>query len=1757
MERFEKFVLLFFLFIFICTLCLAEYESSAKKYSILVSGKDGIGGRFGKYNAFLGIESVVLSNAAILQGYVPLRFEEMPSESVQEIAAENFENPGNSTEELQGNDLVSVDAVKSTLPSQDILSDIVAELPFGSWLSISVKKLAGFNYTARVYDKEKDGKRKNTSFLKMEQELQMKIFGSIKDRLNIDVDYDDTSGKKDISFVYKGQPGEFVQEAAFGDISVLFANTEFMEYSKELFGLKVDMRYKTLGLNTFFSKTKGMSEIKRFTGNTQLERRVIVDTSYIKLRYYSLLRSAETRTIENGSVEVYIDYQKLDPAYNISIASTVLYSLNRADVSYRGNFVRLVAGQDYTVDYNTGVLVFKNTLASNCAVAVNYKFTDGSTPGNGPLIIKDVNNTVAVTTELKTFYDLGNLNIIRDNGRDNFLLEIRNLNDDIPLTIERGKDVPAYPPKAGYGANIAVDFENGVFHLSQPLHDDLYLKGTSKYRFIAEYQYTIKTLALRPGIIPKSEKVVVDGMTLKSESDYVIDYDTGILTVKNENVIKETSVLDVSYDYSTIIGSQGEATLIGASSRFNLTDNISLGAGILYNFMAAGAAVPDIRNVPASLVVGGVDVKIADLDIDALNMKINAEAEYALSVQNINTSNKAIIDSMDSSVCEDLTSMLDENWFHSANGGYCMPRKLDDLSWKSYEICLRDIDPSLEFVDEQKQLVLELNYDVRDRSQVAFAQKLSLDGCDFSKKLYIDVWIQDNNLSSPEFIIDYASCINEDADGNGILDTEDADGDGILSPWEDTGQKFHNIDGTVSLIGAHNGKLDTEDLNGNGILDTLEEVAGSYSISSGTVIKTNVNGWRQIRIPLNITDDNISKWKNIRILRFSVQKKSGERGKIVIGKIAISGNRWERIGMNLDNFSISAIGKFDPEYKSLLSNKHYLDLYDIEDTVRKDERALKIAYNAISSGETFLAKSVYAEDPLDISKYKSIKFMVYAKPESKYAAVGDVIIFRAGGNDSNYFEYRIPVTDDSSWQDWKLITIEQDGIGRLASWSSLDSSAKITVYGNPSLDRISQFVIGVESSQVGMNHQVWFNEIHVVGSKVPRGAANKVGCSLQWKGAGIIDAISVGASRKSIDKNFQTIAAGAYNRDYSEDSAYFNFDGLKINKAKILPLKTGISRIETMTPKIDEKKSNLISLNEKGQVVTYTGYAETNLKIGDKFPHFTIRYSRSIIDNFEIKRLEDKEIFSETVVYDNPLEFAMLPTSISADARTVNSYYKVYPSVPVARSNSFLGLDSMKEYLDIKQYHTLERSNIFAIKLPFKFSRGITFSPSYVINVVKEKNNDFKREIEYDKTLNQTIGASFVLGLADWFNPAFTYSVNTKENYYINASNDASSLFIPGQEKYIERKGIGEISWNLNACDITSSPFFKSLAFSTYYRLQDSDSYDSVDKGFQSTGLTMGKFWIRNSPLMDLQPFYPTDSYVVKTILNTDDMRFSGKYMPFEAFSFAEALSPLNTVSVNCTYTGSSDSSYITGMTGTKKNVYTRVWPEILIGMSGVERFFGAGEWMLDTQFNFKYHNKVVTTYGVSYCDSVICGFDYRFKFLKIFNLYFAFENTSSSELDYASSKILPSPLSKKYVGQCAFDLNEWKFSLKYESENRWQKNAFGKYASDVYKDTYLGQIKFDMIFPSGIKIPVVNKVLPFKNRIAFLSDFRCIDQKSKADVEKDNNINFGISVNVDYEISKYCRFLLGVNLDRFKYRCNADLNYYDISLISKLTIHI
>src|SRR4029077_15656101 len=118
-----------------------------------------------------------------------------------------------------------------------------------------------------------------------------RINGQIGHKVTVNVDFDDTKeDKKDISIVYKGDPDELVQRAAFGDITLSLPQTEFAGYNKQLFGASIEMKYKALHAYGIASRTKGQTETKEFTGSFITQRLNVQDTSSLRHKYYNVTK---------------------------------------------------------------------------------------------------------------------------------------------------------------------------------------------------------------------------------------------------------------------------------------------------------------------------------------------------------------------------------------------------------------------------------------------------------------------------------------------------------------------------------------------------------------------------------------------------------------------------------------------------------------------------------------------------------------------------------------------------------------------------------------------------------------------------------------------------------------------------------------------------------------------------------------------------------------------------------------------------------------------------------------------------------------------------------------------------------------------------------------------------------------------------------------------------------------------------------------------------------------------------------------------------------------------------------------------------------------------------------------------------------------------------------------------------------------------------------------------------------------------------
>ncbi|MCJ7646216.1 hypothetical protein MUO65_04865, partial [bacterium] len=303
-------------------------------------------------------------------------------------------------------------------------------LPFESRLSISGQKRISMKYGAVFYKDEE--KRTTTGTpaevtegFDMDQELQVKIKGQVGRKIAVNVDYDDTvEDKRDISVVYKGDPGEVVQDAAFGDITLELPATEFLAYSKSVFGGKVNAQYNKFKLMAIGSQTKGIPEEKKFKGTSTFEKRDINDTSYRRRKYYELWTD---RNIQSGSEKIYIDDR--DGTNNQNGAWMVVSNPLLTPTTYYGYFNLKVPGQDYTIDYIEGIITFRETIYENHVIAVDYKKSNGqliSVINSGlPKILKDEDEIL--NQEMMNYYDLGQKKIVQGvEGRD-FIVKILDL----------------------------------------------------------------------------------------------------------------------------------------------------------------------------------------------------------------------------------------------------------------------------------------------------------------------------------------------------------------------------------------------------------------------------------------------------------------------------------------------------------------------------------------------------------------------------------------------------------------------------------------------------------------------------------------------------------------------------------------------------------------------------------------------------------------------------------------------------------------------------------------------------------------------------------------------------------------------------------------------------------------------------------------------------------------------------------------------------------------------------------------------------------------------------------------------------------------------------------------------------------------------------------------------------------------------------------------------------------------------------------
>lgn len=911
--------------------------------------------------------------------------------------------------------------------------------------------------------------------------------------------------------------------------------------------------------------------------------------------------------------------------------------------------------------------------------------------------------------EVRSYYYIGDRQILQDNFK-------------IQIFYQNQLLTKSEIAKLG---KFSVDYAKGVigFTLREPfktLNNSVYAENPpstvfekSLYSLKIDYYREARSFQLKHfNILQDSVRVKINERELPPTL-YTVDYTAGFLVFTNPNnpVITPESSIEVKYEYLPF-QAQSQSFVGGVRADYQFGRELNLGGTFLFTRSSGGEVIPMIGSEPTQTMVFEGDASLAlnesrlkavanaipGVNVDSVPFELKGYAEYARSYRDINTFGKGLIDDMESS--EEITgiSLSDKDWMlASIPGGNNQsvrgriyykyyreagnPNSLKGVAFSPYvieyakkpgpyNVAAGHVADSVQSVESQRSLVLDFEISGAETGISIATRKLSSQAVDFSGLQYVEIWYRVDSLSADVDIDIDLGQINEDSDGDGVLDTEDANRNGILDfdpsagIFEDRGYSFDGNYPTRVGTGPQlneytmgDGVLNTEDINGNGVLDT-----GEYSVTlAGAILKdapahsfnvpvTEVSGsvWRMKRIYINRSStaftDNLSTLKQVEAVRLIVKGSAPVAGRIFIDSLRFVSSRWRNIKINdmpledPDQFSVTMVDNFnDPEYRANAFLFERSDVYTSlhgekseKELLREREAALQIDYNLASASGSVTRKF---SKPMDVRFYKTITIWINARQ----SASGDRIGVRIGSSENDYYEYEFANDYGPVWREVRLNL--QDGAAGGVNRTSL--------VGNPDLKRVTCMEFIVKSPGAG---RLWINDIYASDSEMLADSAywfegEMRGKRPLWRtasGVPVISDIYIKYIEKGHGAQFSTV--GKTNSDIKE-----NYREL-FSSVKILP-NWGAQMSFT------DERSDTDSLNQevvdtkRGKTEKKTLYLESDyVSTASLVPSVKVMYKNDRYDNrrddyvaysgssYRVLRKADIDIHSPTVVVKESIE---------------------------------------------------------------------------------------------------------------------------------------------------------------------------------------------------------------------------------------------------------------------------------------------------------------------------------------------------------------------------------------------------------------------------------------------------------------------------------------------------------------------------------------
>ena len=1681
---------------------------------------------------------------------------------------------------------------------------------YGTTISMTGRKTFGIKYDVKKYKASKSTvDDRNTSSMQFEQEMQLKIQGKISDRIFVDIDYDDQrEDAQNIGVSYRGKAGEIVQSADFGDIELSLPGSEFISYSKQVFGAKMHLQYKDAHLRLIGSQNKGESKSKQFKGDSVFETVNIRDLQYMRRKYYDLTfgyqtgASADTTwtyAIRSGTEKVYIDdhtnggYQVASKA--VDIKTGAVYPDNGATAAFR----LLTRGVDYTIDYNQNILIFNTALSATDVVAVDYQNSQGvwassAQPDGYPIIIKTNNDRpisssaeLGYQLEIKRYYSIGATQITRDDGSGNFILKL--LESD-------GSEVCSVNDTRPF-CQFLVDYDKGTFRIAGRFADvGLYnstpVSSTNRYFFV-QYTSTVKTYFLEPDIVVQSEKVKVNGATMQRNKDYYVDYSSGFITFYNSDLIGSNSVVDITYD---VAGTSDDSALMGGRFNYDFTDKISVGATLLNESGSEPKRVPSVGATTSSLTAMEADFKVNDVQV-AEGVHLTLGAEAAQSKKDENLFGYAMIDSMEETKEYIKASTIYKDWKIASNPT-AGTNFFDAIKWDSQDVPMLQINPAAIANGDDKQNVLIIDYDFSiaqdkgfaDRDEVSIVFPVSNAGVDFSEKTLFELTMQgeengpyinisfgtmnemsDNYIAYPSLVAQglrldeiLPTCSKYYVAGmNSVPKTEDLRCTGRLTSTEDVGWIYINPDNTYQRYNPFvnnvynpfpqpNGEIDTQDLNGNGLLDSADLTSGGNFGFAGEEIHglpgglINYTGWKTFNQEVDFASST-NPWGTdwTSVQQMRITLKKNPAGKLK-GQI-----------------KIAALGVSGSIWQPLDTNEEVLLSYGINNVDNVNYKPI-FADNG-DGGEVF---------------------------RTLYGSVNDM---KKDDGTNNVEEQSLALMYDFA----KNPALSRVSVQR--NFSSMDFSKhrqfRFLLYNNGNIDADTQFFLRIAADENNYSeiripldfkdawHLYSLKLIDTNGDNIPDRWENisKYGATvvsegmLNYKRVGIVQAGLIkpdGSSPQGevwLDDVFLADSMVTIGNAYM-GQAQVRVDNWFDAGGKITYMDENFQTpVAVATNQKNRQEDYYLKFKRIKDLPINANYYRSNTLTPDVLGYNSSN-TVSLLDKGEVNR--DKGTIKAEYTGQKIPNIGASYSFENADYQLLqredaNRTYALTLNHTAKKKDNILrslsaGTSLVKNRIDYsdKQLIAAQGSSYnsdttiqnYNFKMTLSPWQGTSIVPSYSLTSADEKRRYYDASVgveafrnkKYSKYASETAALSTVLRIKPWLAPTASYSVNIKENNNLSA---ASSK-------------IGDTTYTFDIGDVKSLNRSSEGNISLALNGRDMLPKAKILSAFSISGSyriqdgdaweyvpdgfeTLDKLWLRSS--MGINSPYAYRSSLTMRDTYSAAMRWN----PFKEYQFTGAAAPLKTISVINNFTR----SYQTNEDlGSRYKTITSTLPDVVFYIDELEKFFSSStKYVSGVNLKLKYSLSTNETLGKDYKEDTAYGGDFRFVLFNYFDTTLTYNEQQQNKTDLLVDRQLAFYERRDFSAQTSFTHKAFRFTPKINYIYDRSTEVGNILVNDVKEIVPSLNVRVDFNLPFSFRLPLFGANYLMTNRVIWNTTASYSRRRSYTIEENRDLVDF--STSLDYEISKNMRLTLSGAFQNFKHLYIKEDSYTAYNIGTMLTI--